>query len=69
MPISRRSAIGSASSSSATESHSYEQAITSAERGEDAARLISCFGLTEGEAKLVTLLHGERRKDGERRVA
>jgi hypothetical protein len=49
-----------------TESHSYEQAITSAERGEDAARLISCFGLTEGEAKLVSLLHGERRKTPER---
>jgi len=51
-----------------TESHSYEQAITGAARGEDAARLISCFGLTEGEAKLVTLLHGQR-KVGERRAA
>ncbi len=42
------------------EARSYEQAIGCAERGEDAARLISCFGLTEGEAELVTLLHGER---------
>lgn len=53
----------------ATESHSYEQAITGAARGEDAERLISCFGLTEGEAKLVTLLHGQRRLGGERRAA
>jgi hypothetical protein len=44
----------------ATEARSYEQAITSAERGEESARLISCFGLTEGEADLVTLLHGDR---------
>ena len=53
----------------ATEAHSYEQAITSAEHGEDAARLISCFGLTEGEAKLVTLLHGERKRASEPRAA
>jgi Protein of unknown function (DUF2802) len=52
-----------------TESHSYEQAITGAARGEDAERLISCFGLTEGEAKLVTLLHGVPRTGGERRAA
>jgi uncharacterized protein DUF2802 len=44
----------------ATEARSYEQAIGCAERGEEAERLISCFGLTEGEANLVTLLHGER---------
>jgi Protein of unknown function (DUF2802) len=44
----------------ATESRSYEQAITSAEHGEEAARLITCFGLTEGEADLVSLLHGDR---------
>lgn len=44
----------------ATEAKSYEQAIGFAERGEDADRLMSCFGLTEGEANLVTLLHGER---------
>jgi hypothetical protein len=43
----------------ATEARSYEQAIGCAERGEASARLISCFGLTEGEADLVTLLHGD----------
>jgi hypothetical protein len=43
----------------ATEARSYEQAIGCAERGEESARLISCFGLTEGEADLVLLLHGE----------
>lgn len=43
----------------ATEARSYEQAIGHAERGEDSTRLISCFGLTEGEAELVTLLHGK----------
>jgi hypothetical protein len=41
------------------ETQSYEQAIVGAERGEESARLISCFGLTEGEADLVMLLHGE----------
>jgi len=51
----------------ATEERSYEQAITCAERGEDPERLISCFGLTEGEAKLVTLLHGDRRSWPEQR--
>jgi hypothetical protein len=44
----------------ATESRSYEQAIASAEHGEAPARLITCFGLTEGEAELVSLLHGDR---------
>jgi len=43
----------------ATEDRSYEQAIGCAEKGEETARLISCFGLTEGEADLVMLLHGE----------
>jgi hypothetical protein len=43
----------------ATEAQSYEQAIGCAERGEASERLISCFGLTEGEADLVTLLHGD----------
>jgi hypothetical protein len=49
----------------ATEARSYDQAIGYAERGEDSARLIACFGLTEGEAELVTLLHGDssRRAD------
>ncbi len=41
------------------ETQSYEQAILGAERGEESARLISCFGLTESEADLVMLLHGE----------
>ncbi len=36
----------------AIETRSYEQAIDCAERGEESARLISCFGLTEGEADL-----------------
>ena len=49
----------------ATETRSYEQAIGCAEKGEESARLISCFGLTEGEADLVMLLHGE----GTRRAA
>ena len=49
----------------AMETQSYEQAIVGAERGEESARLISCFGLTEGEADLVLLLHGE----ASRRVA
>jgi hypothetical protein len=44
----------------ATEARSYEQAIGCAERGEQPERLISVFGLTEGEANLVTLLHGDR---------
>jgi hypothetical protein len=38
----------------------YEQAISLAEKGEHAERLVSCFGLTEGEASLVRLLHGDR---------
>jgi hypothetical protein len=49
----------------ATETRSYEQAITSAQRGEERTRLISCFGLTEGEADLVTLLHGDRSRQAE----
>ena len=39
----------------------YQQAISLAEKGEQAERLVSCFGLTEGEASLVSLLHGDRR--------
>ena len=38
----------------------YAQAISLAEKGEEAERLVSCFGLTEGEASLVRLLHGDR---------
>ena len=51
----------------AIESRSYEQAIGCAERGEEADRLVSVFGLTEGEANLVTLLHGDRARRPERR--
>ena len=40
---------------------SFEQAIDLAGQGEGADRLVSCFGLTEMEAKLVSLLHGDRR--------
>src|SRR5512134_2294877 len=43
----------------ATDSQAYEQAIGCAEKGEETSRLRSCFGLTEGEADLVMLLHGE----------
>jgi len=41
-----------------SESRPYEQAINLAARGGGAERLISYFGLTEGEASLVRLLHG-----------
>ena len=37
----------------------YDQAISLAEQGEAPERLASCFGLTMGEAKLVSLLHGQ----------
>jgi hypothetical protein len=53
----------------ATEERSYEQAITSAERGEDPDRLVSVFGLTEGEAKLVSLIHGDRQRAPHPRAA
>ena len=43
-----------------TDARSYEQAIGFAEQGEQADRLMTCFGLTEGEADLVRLLHGEK---------
>lgn len=36
----------------------YEQAIQLAAHGGGTDRLVSCFGLTEGEAELVSLLHG-----------
>jgi hypothetical protein len=41
-----------------SESRPYEQAINLAARGGGAERLIRFFGLTEGEASLVRLLHG-----------
>ena len=43
-----------------TDARSYEQAIGFAQQGEHADRLRACFGLTEGEADLVRLLHGEK---------
>jgi hypothetical protein len=49
----------------ATGSGSYEQAITSGERGEDVARLIACGGLTEGEADLLRLPHDARSRSAE----
>jgi hypothetical protein len=42
-------------------SGAYEQAISLASHSGSADRLISYFGLTEGEASLVQLLHGTRR--------
>ena len=45
------------------EGRPYEQAISLAAQGEDTARLVSCFGLTAGEASLVSLLHGGRAPD------
>jgi len=49
----------------AADAGAYEQAIGCAEKGEEGARLRSCFGLTEGEADLVMMLHSE----ASRRVA
>ena len=48
-----------------TDSQAYEQAIGCAEKGEETSRLRSCFGLTEGEADLVMLLHGEASRRAE----
>lgn len=42
----------------------YEQAISLAETGEQAERLVSCFGLAEAEAHLISLLHGVRDAKG-----
>ncbi len=44
-------------------SRPYEQAISLAERGERAERLVSCFGLAEAEANLISLLHGAGSRD------
>jgi hypothetical protein len=44
------------------DSRPYEQAINVAANGGEAERLISYFGLTEGEASLVRLLHGRERR-------
>lgn len=45
------------------DARSYEQAIGFAEIGQDSDELMSCFGLTEGEANLVRLLHGDKARD------
>jgi hypothetical protein len=42
-----------------SESRPYERAIDQAARGDDAERLVAHFGLSEGEASLVRLLHGK----------
>jgi len=42
----------------------YEQAIHLAAKGSGTARLVSFFGLTEGEADLVRLLHGRHPSPG-----
>jgi hypothetical protein len=41
---------------------SFDQAIDSARRGTDPGRLTEQFGLSRGEADLVTRLHGRRKK-------
>jgi hypothetical protein len=40
---------------------SFDQAIDSARRGADSGKLTQQFGLSRGEADLVTRLHGRRR--------
>lgn len=42
------------------EGRPYDQAIALVQNGADADRLVRSFGLTRGEADLVTLLHGRR---------
>jgi hypothetical protein len=46
------------------DTRSYEQAINLAAKGEGTEQLISYFGLSEGEASLVRLLHGRRPRSG-----
>jgi hypothetical protein len=40
---------------------SFDQAIDSARRGDDPGKLIQLFGLSRGEADLVTRLHGRKK--------
>jgi len=40
---------------------SFDQAIDSARRGTDSGKLTQRFGLSRGEADLVTLLHGRKK--------
>jgi hypothetical protein len=42
------------------EGRPYDQAIALVQHGADADRLVRNFGLTRGEADLVTLVHGRR---------
>jgi hypothetical protein len=42
------------------EGRPYDQAIAMVQHGADADRLVRNFGLTRGEADLVTLVHGRR---------
>ncbi len=42
------------------EARSYEHAIGFAELGQHSDQLMACFGLTEGEASLVRLLHADK---------
>jgi hypothetical protein len=43
------------------EGRPYDQAIALSQRGADAGRLMSHYGLSRGEADLVSLVHGRRR--------
>ena len=43
-----------------SDTRSYEQAISLAAKGTGTESLVSCLGLSEGEANLVRLLHGKR---------
>ncbi len=43
------------------EGRPYDQAIALSQRGADATRLMSHYGLSRGEADLVSLVHGRRR--------
>jgi BMFP domain-containing protein YqiC len=43
------------------EGRPYDQAIALVRHGADAERLVRNFGLTRGEADLVTLVHGRRK--------
>jgi hypothetical protein len=42
------------------DARSYEHAIGFAELGQHSDQIMACFGLTEGEASLVRLLHGDK---------
>jgi hypothetical protein len=46
-----------------SDAHAYDDAIDCAERGAESDRLIERFGLTENEADLVRLIHGDAAAD------